>query len=498
MRSLLLVSVLSAPVLAQSPPTCDADLAAQGTARYLARVAAGELPDPAARRPWLDAAPVTNVATTMLVTPDDVFPYEDSTGLLLQEFDFDVATPFLVEAINALIGTHGDVFDFVGLWTSYDPNQFVSMFYIPVRNDVQGIGLAPFDDAASLGITSAALQGFLMMWDVNSPFVAPGAGPDADLVRLLLQHELAHRFALYLPPLAPGKPFQGEDFVCGRPGHWHFRTDAQASAIEISEWIGVSPALRVDQVMGFNGDIPGGLYSYPDLYLMGYVTPAEMDAGASELRYMDASDCVTPYNGPITAWDASDLIAAAGPRVPDSASAQKDFRTGWIMLYLPGEPPTLPERQKAAGILNQATLDWSVSTLGRGTMNHTLGVVSVFVDLGFALAGTNGTPTLEGVGTLESGTPVQLDAASLLASRSATLIAGAENLSAPFKGGVLVPALDVLLPGLVTEPDGSLGLGFTMPVGVPPGVPIHLQVWQKDPGGPKGFGATNAIVGTTP
>jgi hypothetical protein len=38
----------------------------------------------------------------------------------------------------------------------------------------------------------------------------------------------------------------------------------------------------------------------------------------------------------------------------------------------------------------------------------------------------------------------------------------------------------------------------TLPAGAPSGVTIHAQFWIVDAGGPKGFAASNAVVGTTP
>ena len=79
-----------------------------------------------------------------------------------------------------------------------------------------------------------------------------------------------------------------------------------------------------------------------------------------------------PYSGAIIPFSSAAIIATAGPRVPDSTRSQKDYRTGWIMIHLPGDPPSLQERTKAADILTQHMIDWQTSTLGRGTMNNTL------------------------------------------------------------------------------------------------------------------------------
>jgi hypothetical protein len=114
------------------------------------------------------------------------------------------------------------------------------------------------------------------------------------------------------------------------------------------------------------------LFSYTDLYLMGYVSAAEMDAGNSELRYMDNSNCASDYFNSISTFSSADIIAAAGPRVPDSTAEDQHYRTGWIMIHLPGDLPSAAELAKAVAIHEQHQIDWKASTLGCGSMNNAL------------------------------------------------------------------------------------------------------------------------------
>ena len=58
--------------------------------------------------------------------------------------------------------------------------------------------------------------------------------------------------------------------------------------------------------------------------------------------------------------------------MPASSTAQKDFRTGWIMLHQPGSLPTNGQLNKCVGILDQHMTDWRVSTTGLGSMDNTL------------------------------------------------------------------------------------------------------------------------------
>jgi hypothetical protein len=152
--------------------------------------------------------------------------------------------------------------------------------------------------------------------------------------------------------------------------------------------------------VSFNTDIPGGLWSYTDLYLMGYVSPAAMDAGNSQLRFLKTSDCNNDYSGVIKPFSSADLVAVAGPRVPAAAAEQHAYRTGWIMLYQPAFPPTAGQLAKTVAILNQQQADWCSSTLGLGSMDDTLPPKASFTNLGGGLAGTSGIPVFTGVGSM--------------------------------------------------------------------------------------------------
>lgn len=120
-----------------------------------------------------------------------------------------------------------------------------------------------------------------------------------------------------------------------------------------------------------------------------------------------------------------------------------------------------------------------------------------WVDLGFALAGTNGPPVLAATGPLSAGSPLQFLLSNAPPNAAANLVLGLSTLYAPFKGGVMVPDLDLLVPGLPTGPSGSLLLPAAWPAGLPAGLAIHLQAWIPDAGGPKGFAASNAIKSIT-
>ncbi len=125
-------------------------------------------------------------------------------------------------------------------------------------------------------------------------------------------------------------------------------------------------------------------------------------------------------------------------------------------------------------------------------------VESPWCDLGKALAGTQGEPSLSGLGTLLPDTLVALRVTAANASSATSLVVGTTLQSAPFKGGTLVPTPDLIISGLITDVDGDLLLPATWPSGFPSGFETFFQAWVVDPEAPKGLAATNGLSATTP
>ncbi len=341
--------------------------------KFIAAVQRGDLPDP--RNQFHPPVPPPHqwaAGTTTCLTGEHIFPFEDSNSVLLTDFADEELLFLMLTALNTLIATEGDNYDFVGFWLNFTPHHTIgAAFYSGVQNDTTGLGLDLFDFHDKGGVLGERLQGVVMMWDVNSNLWQPGDGPAADFTRLALAQEFEHRWAMFLPSLLDGRVLQGNNASCGRSAHWSWRVDGQGSGMEISEWVGADPAVLEGAFVTFNTDT-GGVFSYSDLYLMGMVSPDEMDAGNSELRFMEDSNCNADYFGPISDFASANIIASAGERVPNSDDSQKEFRTAWIMIHLPEAPPTDPQLDKAVTILEQHMIDWDFSTIGRSTMDNSL------------------------------------------------------------------------------------------------------------------------------
>jgi hypothetical protein len=113
---------------------------------------------------------------------------------------------------------------------------------------------------------------------------------------------------------------------------------------------------------------------------------------------------------------------------------------------------------------------------------------------GAGLSGALGVPVLAGEGhwNLPNDPISYVGLGDALPGAQAFLVAGVSAANLPLKSGVLVPA-PLVQVALVVGASGQIVLPIALPHGLPSGTPIYLQDWIKDPSGPKGFTASNAL-----
>jgi hypothetical protein len=208
----------------------------------------------------------------------------------------------------------------------------------------------------------------------------------------------------------------------------------------------------------------------PALALTGRVQTELGDFGEARLDILDAGASVI----------ASTTL---GPLVSDNV---------WSTFFLDVDvPPTAAQcRVRLTGTVQTGqavNVFWDALVLGKSPWTH----------VGTGLAGTAGVPTIDGSGPLLAGEPIVLSLDDARPNAASWLVIGFSALQAPFKGGVLVPDPDLVLP-LPTGPLGALDLAATWPAGVPSGFSIWFQWWVQDPVAPQGFAATGGLKGTTP
>ena len=341
---------------------------------FNAAVARGEIPDPKLKSLTAGNPPSIGSLYTDTLTGLDLWLYPDVNNLLVSDFSDGALFNLMTQASNDLMTAHGDQFDFYSFWLSYGAHhQIGAAFYLGIENDCGGIGSGFYNSRPSFGLGGVNTEGYVMMWNVND--WVPGTLANAKFTRLVLGQEFEHRWGMFLNNIfADGDllELQGDDGDCGRSAHWSFRTDGQGSGMEVAEWVGAGPVSRTGGTLNFNTD-NGGVFSYLDLYLMGYVSPQELDDSSSEMRYMTANtNCNSSYNGPIADFSSANIAADNGVRTPPSSTSQKHYKTGWIMFYLPGAPPTQAELDRAIAINKQHETDWNFGTIGRGTMDNSI------------------------------------------------------------------------------------------------------------------------------
>jgi hypothetical protein len=116
--------------------------------------------------------------------------------------------------------------------------------------------------------------------------------------------------------------------------------------------------------------------------------------------------------------------------------------------------------------------------------------------LGHDLAGTAGSPQLAGDGDLVPSGPITIRLTGAAPSAAAGLFVGLSRIDAAFKGGVLVPHIDLLV-NLTTSATGSIAINTTWPSTATTGFTTYYQYWITDAGGPQGFSASNALMAVT-
>lgn len=142
--------------------------------------------------------------------------------------------------------------------------------------------------------------------------------------------------------------------------------------------------------------------------------------------------------------------------------------------------------------------DGTLVVSGVGTDSRAYRTNSVWKDLGNALAGSHGKPTLCGSGSLQPNTNVSLLLEYARPNSIAFLFIGTNAVNLPLLGGTLVPSPDLTFGPLALPQNGILALPGIWPAGIPSGVAIHFQSWIADAEGPQGVSASNGLRATAP
>ena len=241
----------------------------------------------------------------------------------------------------------------------------------------------------------------------------------------------------------------------GRVYHWV----NGAYSNYLAHWDNDGPPCRLGQSMAISEDrVAMGMPGY-DVGGLG------LDTGRTDVF----------QRNPWGTWELDDvLLAGSAPE----AGAQFGFANALSgRRLLVGKPFADPGGLASAGLVTA----------------YDLGPSILHTDLGYGLAGSGGvTPQMKGDGGLCDWMKEWVIVEGALAGAPIYIVAGIGMDPLPFKGGVLVPKPDLIVSLGAVYPTGTTGFYWEIPPGLP-AFNVWMQAWIKDPGGVKGFSATNAL-----
>ncbi len=280
------------------------------------------------------------------------------------------------EVARAFYASHADAYDFLIVLPTFQASLGTDAagLHIPVRNEVEGIGVGHYDRGTQFG-SAARLKGYIDMGSLMSGHPSISVEEAAGVVA----HEVAHQWsgrAKYRDPTT----WEIKSDLIGRDGgHWSFFLDSDASVLYGSDWearaSGQYESVRSAYTPG------AGRYSSLDLYLMGLLGPEEVQAPFVLLRpgvsVSYAPTSLPPEDKTLIAATPNfvsldDIIQAMGPRKPAAAVSQKGFRAAFIILTAPGQTATEEQIQFVSDLRRVFSTRFFLLTQGRGVFETEL------------------------------------------------------------------------------------------------------------------------------
>jgi hypothetical protein len=206
--------------------------------------------------------------------------------------------------------------------------------------------------------------------------------PDGQMTRYnyamsQIGHEMGHRWGAFVSAKV------GAETIPLGPTHWRrglhapvafpYQRPTEASAMGGSVWQdnldGTFTQLDDDYY------VPATGWSYLDLYLMGLIAPTEVP-DFFILRNLAAAgrdgNGHSIFKAERTKITIQDVIAVAGPRLPDVDHSQKQFNTGIVVMVEHGAKPSRELLDRANGIRTAWIGYWATTTGHRASMTATV------------------------------------------------------------------------------------------------------------------------------
>ena len=200
-----------------------------------------------------------------------------------------------------------------------------------------------------------------------------GKIPPYDYAMSQIGHEMGHRWSAFV-----SAKINDETIQLG-PTHWTkglqapvafpYQRPVEASAMGGGVWQdnydGTFTQLDDDYY------VPATGWSYLDLYLMGFISAAEVPDFFILRNLVPAGRDANGhpiYKADRTKITIQNVIAAEGPRLPDVDKSQKNFNTGMVVVVEHGKTPSRELIERTNGIRERWMDYWSTTTGHRSTM----------------------------------------------------------------------------------------------------------------------------------
>jgi hypothetical protein len=226
-----------------------------------------------------------------------------------------------VRAYQLFRTVHGDDYDFVTFFVdtaSGMPSVCGCSFWSGIYNDVQGMGLGPFNSRPTWG--TSRLQGF--------HFLNQGHFP---IWRYVMLQEFAHQFAAFVRYRDPATNATMTDHLLGGVlGHWALELDDEKSPMDydINNWV----ELPNGQFRKVNLTSDERVYFNLDLYLMGLLGPNEVGEFTQLRNVQPVGGSTTDFTATPVRLNVQNFIAQEGPRIPNVSAGPKYWREAFIVL----------------------------------------------------------------------------------------------------------------------------------------------------------------------
>lgn len=361
----------------------------------------------AARDAIVGIYPVTSDAVKPVAVHFSSLSHKDGPFSVVYESFHYLGVPRSQDLSCTVIKALGDNFDFLAYYSDFriDSQEASTPSDGPVGGNVAGIGETQHEQTKQV-LETRCTQGRLQLGFAQPVYV--GANETQERPPAGAPVGSSHDITFYSRQLAEGSP-DGKpspyNYAVGHLGHevghrWSAYAYAKTNAETISlvswpHWLpGVQAPVAFPYSLpieastegggvwqdNFNGTytqlrdgwfVPATGYSYLDLYLMGFISAAEVPDFFilnNLVRVGTDRHGRALFRAARTQVTVQDVIAAGGPLVPDVDHSQRKFNTGIVVVVEHGQSPSHELIERANGIRQQWIKYWDTTTGHRASM----------------------------------------------------------------------------------------------------------------------------------